>query len=282
MMVVLLGGAMVALLMVRSRPSFYRPMQLTATQRASAAKRAEDKFIKIQNEAARTSAAESARRHRGGATTTSTQPIVFNGQPVTISFTEAELNAFFEKWSNFQNWKAGYEPYIEEPAVILRDGRLILAAKLKDPELVVSLHFEPTIDERGQLRLELARILGGVLPLPEAMITKYEQRLTSGIAQRLPTWQRSADIDASGVVNASAIAASAGKLFVRMLRHEPVEPVLFLPVFGQKGSVPVRIQAVDVNDDELSLTIQPMSREEQTQLLTRIRAPEPVITEPRR
>src|SRR5689334_11969398 len=91
--VVLLGGVMVAFFMVRSRPSFYRLTKLTAAQRADAAKSAEDKFIKIQNEAARTSAAESARRHREvkGSTTSTSHPIVFDGQPVTISFTEAEL-----------------------------------------------------------------------------------------------------------------------------------------------------------------------------------------------
>lgn len=277
-MVVLLGGAMIVFFMARRAPEYYRPTQLTAAQRADAAKSAEDKFIRIQNEAARTSAAESARRHR--ATTSSTQPIVFNGEPITISFTEAELNAFFEKWSNFQNWKSAYEPYLEDPAVVLRDDRVIIAGKLKDLDLVVSLHFEPSIDEQGQLKLELARIMGGVLPLPEAMISKYQTRLTSGIARKLPAWQQSADIDANGAANANAIAASAAKLLVRMLRHEPAEPVLFLPVFGQRGSVPVRIQAVEITDGEMSMTIQPMSREEQVELLKRIRTSEPVSVSP--
>src|SRR5262245_16627913 len=81
-MVVLLGGVMIVVLMVRSRPSFYRPAQLTAAQRADAARSAEDKFIKIQNEAARTSAAENARRRRRMATNNASQPIVFNGEPV--------------------------------------------------------------------------------------------------------------------------------------------------------------------------------------------------------
>jgi uncharacterized protein YpmS len=278
-MVILLGSAIVIYVMVRSQPDFYRPLKLSAAQRADAAKSAEDKFIQIQNQAARTNAAENARRRRA-TTTTSTGPIVFNGEPVTIMFTEAELNAFFEKWSNFQNWKGGYEHYIEEPALILRDGRVILAAKLKDPNLVVSLHFEPSIDEKGQLKLELARILGGVMPLPEAMIGKYQQKLTSNIASRLPMWQQSANIDEGGTANSNAIAASAAKLLVRMLRHESAEPVLFLPVFGQKGSVPVKIHAVGVTDGEMTVTIQPMSREEQTALLQRIRTPEPVHVDP--
>lgn len=278
-MVILLGSAIVVMVMVRSRPDFYRPSHLSAAQRADAAKSAEDKFIQIQNQAARNNAAENARRHRA-ATSTSTGPIVFNGEPVTIMFTEAELNAFFDKWSNFQNWKGGYENYIEEPALILREDRVILAAKLKEPNLVVSLHFEPSIDDNGQLKLELARILGGVMPLPEAMIGKYQEKLTSNIARRLPMWQQSADIDAGGAANSNAIAASAAKLLVHMLRHEPAEPVLFLPVFGQKGSVPVKIQAVDVNDGEMTVTIQPMTREEQAALLQRIRAPEPVHVDP--
>ncbi|MBC8107539.1 MAG: hypothetical protein H7Z14_13185 [Anaerolineae bacterium] len=278
-MVILLGSAIVVMVMVRSKPDFYRPLQFTAAQRADAAKSAEDKFIQIQNSAARNQAVENAQRRRV-ATSASTGPIVFNGEPVTIMFTEAELNAFFDKWSSFQNWKSGYENYIEEPALILRDGRVILAAKLKDPNLVISLHFEPSIDEKGQLKLELARILGGVMPLPEAMIGKYQEKLTSNIARRLPMWQQSADIDAGGAANSNAIAASAAKLLVRMLRHESAEPVLFLPVFGQKGSVPVKVQAVGVTDGEMTVTIQPMKREEQTALLQRIRAPEPVHVDP--
>ncbi|CAN5598322.1 hypothetical protein BH09PLA1_BH09PLA1_32820 [soil metagenome] len=279
-LVILLGGAIVIVTMIRSRPDFYRPKQFSAAQRADAARSAEDKFIQIQNQAARTSAEESARRRRA-ATNSSTQPIVFNGEPVTITFTEAELNAFFDKWSNFQNWKGGYENYIEEPVLILRDDRVILAAKMKDPSLVVSLHFEPSIDADGRLNLELARILGGVMPLPEAMIGKYQEKLTSSIARRLPAWQQAAEIDSAGTANANAIAASAGKLLVHMLRHEPSEPVLFLPVFGQKGSVPVKIQAVQITEGELTVTIQPMSREEQQSLLQRIRAVEPVRVEPR-
>jgi hypothetical protein len=180
-----------------------------------------------------------------------------------------------------QNWKATYQAYFDEPVLILREDRVILAARLKEPDLIVSLHFEPTIDALGQLNLELARVMGGVLPLPEAVIGKYQQKLTAGIARRLPAWQQSAEIDAGGAVNANAIAASAAKLFVRLLRHEPVEPVLFLPVFGQRGSVPVRIEAVQVADGEMTMTIQPMSREEQIELLKRIRAPEPVLVSPR-
>jgi len=41
------------------------------------------------------------------------------------------------------------------------------------------------------------------------------------------------------------------------------------------------VQAVDVSDGELTMTIQPMSRDSQAQLLTRIRTPEPVAAEPR-
>jgi hypothetical protein len=274
-MVVVLGGAMVVVWMMRSQPAFYRPAQLTDAQRADAAKSAEDKFIRIQNEAARTRAAVSAQRRRAS-TSSSTQPIIFNGAPVTITFTEAEINAFFDKWSHFQNWKATYEPYIEDPVVILKDNRVILAARLKDPNLVLSLHFEPSIDETGRLQLELKRILGGMLPLPEAIMKKHQDRLTASLARRLPGWQHGAEIDAGGAVNASAIAASAGKLFVRIFRHEPVEPVLFLPVFGQKGSVPMRIQAMEVIEGAMTMTIHPMSRQEQIELLERIREPEPV------
>jgi hypothetical protein len=52
-------------------------------------------------------------------------------------------------------------------------------------------------------------------------------------------------------------------------------------MFGQKGSVPVHITAIDIHDGEMSMTIQPMSREEQAELLQRIRTPEPVASNPK-
>jgi uncharacterized protein YpmS len=255
---VVIGGALVALWLVRAEPTFYRPVELTAEQREAAAQRATNKLATIQNQAARLHAASN------------TRPV--SPDEITVSFTADELNSFFDKWSNFQNWKASYQPYLDDPVVILQDGRIIFAGRVKELNLVASIHFEPKIDENGQLDLELVRVLGGRLPLPESMIGTYKDRLVASLRQKLPMWQASAAIDANGAANPSAIAASATKLLFHVLNHEPTEPVLYLPVMAQKGSVPVRISDVRIEAQTLTLRVRPMTRQQQVALIERIRA----------
>jgi len=259
----LVAVALTGLWMIRAEPAFYRPVTLTPEQREAAAQRATNKLATIQNQAARLHASAASTR------------VVNAGDEITVSFTADELNAFFDKWSNFQNWKAGYQRYIEDPVVILQDGRIILAARVKEMNMVASLHFEPRIDERGQLNLQLARVLGGRLPLPATVISGYEDRLTSALRRNLPAWQSNAAIDNNGAANPSAISASAAELLFHVLAHEPAEPVLYLPIMAQKGSVPVRINNVRIENETLTLTVKPMNRDQQQALLDRIRHPNP-------
>src|SRR3954463_14644492 len=173
--------------MVRSRPDFYRIVALPREQIEAAAQSATNKFATIQNQAARLRAGSSARNSRegaseaavpaGGSKNDSAGAPTTSPDSISVTFTDTELNAFFEKWSNFHNWKGSYEQYFADPVVILKDGRIILAGKLKDADLIASLHFEPKITPEGQLDLQLVRILGGSLPLPESLISGYQRKI---------------------------------------------------------------------------------------------------------
>jgi hypothetical protein len=239
---------------------------MSPAQRQAAAQSAENKFTDIQNRAARLRAGERAARNL------QQPPATRPADAITIAFTEDELNAFFDKWSVFQNWKAAYDRYLEDPVVILQDGRIILAGKVKELGLVASLHFAPKIDETGKLDLRLVQILGGRLPLPEAVIGRYQDRVIAHLAPRLAGWQRSSAFDASGSANSSAIAAVATMQLVHILRHEPAESIVFLPVLGEKGSVPVRVTNLRVEKGAMTLTVVPMTHDERAALLQRIRS----------
>ena len=54
-----------------------------------------------------------------------------------------------------------YSDYLDDPKVVLRDGRLILAGRLRELGTVASFQFKPTIDDSGKLRLDLVRVTGG-------------------------------------------------------------------------------------------------------------------------
>jgi hypothetical protein len=270
LLVLLLGGMIVLLSLARADPDFYRPLSLTPEQRQAAAQRAENKLTDLQNRAARHRAAERAAARRD-----LNDPVT----SITVSFTDDELNAFFEKWAVVGDWKQAYERYVEDPIVIVRDGRIILAGKVKELGVIASLHFEPRIDDAGMLDLRLVRVLGGRLPLPHGVIGRYETRLAAQLNRRLPAWQRAARFDESGAANSSAIAATLSKLLLNILRDKPTEPVLFLPVIGGEGNVPVRVTDLQLKDGEVTIVVEPMSHEQRAQLLARIRATEPIIAD---
>ncbi len=267
---VLLGVAVVCcalgLWLFRAEPDWYKRPTFTAEQREAAAQRATNKLALIQNQAARARAQE--RMNRDGATTVpATNPA---GNAITVSFTDDELNAFFDKWVAWNDWKAGYERYISDPVIFLNDGRIILAARAKELNTVASLHFGPKIDSQGRLHVGLDRVLGGNLPRPAAVLGDYRRRLAQSMRQRLPQWRAAAAMDRSGAPNSSAISATMAALLLHVLADEPAYPVLFLPLVD-RGAVAVKLSAVKVENRALTLTVEPLSAAERAALLERIK-----------
>jgi hypothetical protein len=273
--------ASVAIMLFRAAPTWYRPLAMDPQRREAAAQRATNKLAMIQNEAARLRRDERLAERAASTSTTSPATLAAPGRPITVSFTEDELNAFFDKWAVWNDWKSKYQRYIEDPVVLLDDGRIVIAAKVRDMNTVASLHFEPRVTEDGLLNLRLARILGGKLPLPEAVLSKYRTRMSDAMAQNLPRWQRTAAIDSGGTPNASAVAAAMGRLALHVLEHEPADPVLFLPLVDanlRPRSVAVRLTDVRIEDRTLTLTVEPMSGAQRAELLKRIREGSPVAS----
>ena len=119
------------------------------------------------------------------------------------------------------------------------------------------------------------RVLGGSLPLPQSIVGGYEQRIIDVLRHHLPGWQRSAAFDDGGAANSPLISASLAKLCIRVLNGQPTEPVLFLPIFAQKGSVPVHLTQVKIDDGSMTLTVEPMTREQQAKLIEHVKSEEP-------
>ena len=272
--IALLLTAGVSYWMFKGTPAFYRPVVVTPEQRATASRRAENKLWETQNWVALLKADEDGRAHAQG--DGSTAPATRAASSYTVSFTEDELNAFFEKWSQLNGWWSRIETYVKDPAIVLRENRLIVAGTLAEVGAVASFHFEPAIDPKGQLNLTLQRVLAGRLPMPEMVWTAQRDRLLASVRARMPAWQQRADIAASGAANTDAIAAGMGKLLLDVLHRRPGEPVIFLR--SVDATVPVRLTAVRVADGELSLTVESMNPASRAALLERIRQAEPAVT----
>ena len=270
---VLLGGAVTALavgfFLFRTEPTWYRPVALPAEEREAAAQRATNKLAMIQNQAARARAAEQMAQ----GTTRSANPApatVSSESAITVTFTDVELNAFFDKWIAWNNWKAAYDPYIADPVLVLDEGRLIVAARVKELDTVASLHVRPSVDVQGRLRLDVERVLGGKLPLPASVLGDYRARLSRSIAQRLPRWRASSALDRAGAPNTPLILAAMSQLLVNVLDERPADPVLFLPLVGQRA-VPVKLTHVKIEDHAMTLTVEPLDARDRAALLERVK-----------
>ena len=262
----LFGSGSVALM--KSAPEFYRPLALTRQQQEVAARSAEDKIVIVQNRAAEARRDEIIRMQAGA-----TMP---SHNAIAVSFTDDELNSMFMKWSEVGGWKNRYGRYMTDPVMILKDGRLIFAATANVGKLdaVLSMHFHPKILEDGRLNVELESVRAGKLPLPQdALIDPFRKNVENQLMARYRIWQNLSRIEPNGATNEDAVKVVLTRLVLSALNRQPCEPVLFLPVAGSQGQVPVKLTEVQIQGSTLSLTVIPLTSDERVNLMRYIREP---------
>jgi hypothetical protein len=260
--------ASVCVILLRGTPDWYQPLAMSDDDRAAAANSATNKIALLQQEAQRVRADERAATRNGKVPSTSTRPT----NAITISFTDEEINALIEDWSRREDVRQVYERFLTDPRIVIRDGRVILAGKLKELSAITSLHFEPRIDPDGRMHLKLARVLAGKLPLPESLLNGYVDKLTAGLSRRMPLWRQQAQIDPTGLANNAAISAEMGQLAINALRDQPADPVIFIrQSLLESASIPVKVSEISTEDHTLKMIVQPMTPPERSELLKRIR-----------
>jgi uncharacterized protein YpmS len=257
---------------LRQTPDFYRSYAWSAEQRSIINQQAVNKLLQARNIVADAHFAElrsaNARKH---GTTLPQLPTV---QPMTVSFTEEELNAFLSQNSEtVAGFKEKLDQYLIRPGIFLKDRQIILAGEVKDLHSIVSCHFLPILDCDGMLHLALVKTSGGRLPLPRVVLSNQLDRIASVLQSRLPAWQRTAKMDPSGGSNASTVAAAMSKLFLGALADQPTDAVLFMPVDEKGTSVPLRLTQVKIEGNCLTLTVEPMSSQQRSALFARILQP---------
>jgi hypothetical protein len=267
---------------VHRTPDWY-PTQLSETERAAAAARAEKAWITAQTRIAEAHARQLQLHDLSDPA--ATQQALSENRPIQISFSAAELNAFFQKWSGASGWEQKLARYMHNPQIVLHAGRLILAGEVRDlgvlGDVKASVHFEPRITSEGQLDLRLVRTMGGAAPLPQSVWESQKVRLLDAVERRLPALQREANIAPDGDANSEAITAAMSKLLLQVLNHQPSEPVVFIPLSAGgllNRQVPVRVIDVQIEPNEegeerLTLTVAPMSSDERSAFLQRSREP---------
>src|SRR5205085_4682904 len=151
--------------------------------------------------------------------------------------------------------------------------RLVLAPTINPLGAVVSLHFQPSLDDAGQLHLQLQRVLAGRLPMPTSLWTGQKQRVSSALEPRLPSMQRRAKMDdLTGATNGPGVAAAMTKLLLATLADKSADPTIFLPYDDRRG-LPVKLTSIQIKDNSLLLHVQSLTPDERAAFFTRLRQP---------
>jgi hypothetical protein len=255
--------------MLRRAPEWYDRPRLSLELQQAAAARAEAQFSRVEDFAAALRADEA--RHQHAIKTGTAVPASLEQGPITVQLSEDELNAVFKKWSVTGGWDQDIAQYVTDPTLVLQPDRLILAGKLRGVDIILSSYFAPSIDDQGLLHVDMVRVLGGKLPLPDVLFSSYRQKLLSTINRDLPFWQRQAGIDRHGVPNPSLLYAATAKMLLASMNHTPCEPVIFLPLLLDKGTVPVRIDSISITQGKIELTLAPLTESEREALVKAIK-----------
>lgn len=278
-LVLVFGGVCLGVMYYLStrQPDGYVPQMLTAEERAAAANRVDTikipQLLNLASEAQRNASAVLKMKAGQPMPADATEPVA----PLTISFTQDEINATVWKWS--ERYKSAYERYVTDPFISLEDGTIVLMGTMPEFGRVVGAHFEPKLDEQGMLHCGLTSLKLGSLPLPGGLLDKQRAKVESALRSRLPAWQRAAEMDPSGATNADARAAALGKLVIQLLNDQPSPAVVFLPKdMSWSKTVPVRLTSVRVEQGALTVTVQPMDADERAALMEAIREPQRAST----
>jgi uncharacterized protein YpmS len=278
--VLVLGAVGLGVLYYMSRrtPSNYQPTALSQEQIDEASTRVDTQKMPRLLNLASLSHAASAATYRAKASGQPVPPGATLPAPVTVSFTQDEINSSLIKWS--RQYADTIDRYVTAPYVAIEKDRIVLMATVPELGRVVSMHLAPEIDDRGRFRCDATSVYLGSLPLPNSMFVKYRTQLEGSLKARMPLWQRTAKMDPGGAVNPDARALLLSRLALSMLNGEPGAPFLYLPHVREKTgkehkdtSVAVRLTEVTIEKGVVTITVQPTGPEERATIEQQLRQP---------
>lgn len=199
---------------------------------------------------------------------------------LTIAFTQDQINAFLHKWWEYygkvQMDGQTLNELFASPAVRLDAGQITIAGRVKSiaDGKVIGLHFRPAMTADSKLRLSGTGITAGLLNVPDAIWAKPRGVLVKTMTDMLTTARRSADLDAGGAANSQAVSALLLGMAVDALENRASSDILLLPLFAQgerEKALPVRVKTLEIENGQITLTVQYLSAKERESLLAELR-----------
>lgn len=199
---------------------------------------------------------------------------------LTIAFTQDQINAFLHKWWDFYGQRQVDGHTLNElfasPAVRLADGQITIAGRVKTiaEGKVIGLHFRPMMTSDAKLHLSGTGITAGLLSVPDAIWAKPRGDLIKTMTEMLAANRGAASLDAGGAANSEAVSVLLLGMAIDALAGRPSSDILLLPLMGQgerEQALPVRLKALEVDNGQITLTVQYLSAKERETLLAQLR-----------
>jgi type II secretory pathway pseudopilin PulG len=192
--------------------------------------------------------------------------------PLSITFSQEDLDAFFDQCNAQFGWIDDGGPDDPSAGVVLEGDRLILAITPADGGSVFSVQFQPKLVD-GNLIVPVVRVQKGMLPVPAALWHAWRDGMVAQLRKQLPAAAAHAAIESDGSGNDALIQAETLRLLIDALQDRPAEPIVFFPYIQdfRRHFLPVRLTQIDIADHALSLSAQPLNRDEAAALVERIR-----------
>jgi hypothetical protein len=266
----LLATSVFGTYLYRGTPNWYRRGIATTEQTRDAANRADQKLLDLISWAASAQAQQLRRLH--GTAAPGEVPI----GPKTVTFDEEEINSFIGSWRtpDSSQIQQRIARYFTGGRIVFEDDAIILAGQSPEFHTLASAEFDPRIDAQGNLRLDLAALRAGRLPIPLSAVASHMRRLQFLLRQQLSIEQPNVKIDAALSANGPALAASWLRLLLSAMDNRPCDPVLLIPfdMTNLRRAMPAKLTAIKVIEGQITLTMEPLSADQRRELTDRLMA----------
>ena len=261
-----LGGGYFLYKNASAIPDFYSRARLSGQARLDAIANVERKFGNFQDQFG------SAVADRDKETGEDEEP----REPVVLSFTIDEIDAYFDKWLDDNGYRDNVGQHLGEPRLTLHDGAIVMAGQLRSlKDTVVSFHFVPVAPEsEGEgVQLEFEGAYAGNLPLPDSALNVFREKARGPLQDKIDKVRDEIALDEANDVNEAGVDTAIDRQVLELLSDKPLRNLVLFPPLLARGPVAARVERLEVDDDRLSVAFMPLNLSERESLVETLKNP---------
>ncbi len=235
--------------LMRSKPTWYRQVSMSESDRERAATALQDRLLALNN-----TVAESIVAAKTGE---SERP-----RAIRIEISEEELNATWQKWEVLPGLRERVSGFVRDPWIRLLEGQIIVGGFVERVDSVVGMRLSVKTSEAGLAELRFDGTQAGLLTVPVKAIERPKQRLRE-LLLRDVTEARLRSTRAP--LNDAGRRALMGGQLLDLLDGKAVQPILIVKSgLGELTPRPIlaRLEKLEITDGHLAATLRPLTDEE--------------------